>query len=216
MNWYNHFQSFFPFRIWLIISIFVIQGRKLSPLLKSILIFWPQSPNRIALIYCIDKGFPGGLSSKESACNAGDAGDTGLIPESGRFPGGGHGNSLQYSCLENPMDRGDWWVTVHRVAESDTTEVTEHARTHTIYAPGIPRFSQLHKAVFSSYDFWKCEFASLLLKEGSKREGSKREAGVLGWLGAEEKVQILPHIQVLRYMGTEASLQMQALCFCPL
>ena len=99
------------------------------------------------------QGLPGGLSSKESACNAGDAGDTGLIPESGRFPGGGHGNSLQYSCLENPMDRGDWRVTVHRVAESDTTEVTEHARTHTIYAPGILRFSQLHKAVFSSYDF---------------------------------------------------------------
>ena len=48
-------------------------------------------------------GFPGGSDGKESACNAGDPG---LIPQSGRFPGGGCGNSFQYSCLENPMDRG--------------------------------------------------------------------------------------------------------------
>ena len=46
------------------------------------------------------------------------------ITASGRSLGGGHGNLLQYSCLENPMDRGAWWATVHRVAESDTTEVT--------------------------------------------------------------------------------------------
>ena len=45
---------------------------------------------------------------KESACNAGDAGDMGLIPGLGRSPGGGHGNPLQYSCLGNPMDRGAW------------------------------------------------------------------------------------------------------------
>ena len=57
--------------------------------------------------------------------NAGDIRDTGLIPGWGRSPGGGYGNPLQYSCLENPMDRGAWWATVHRVAkESDTTEVT--------------------------------------------------------------------------------------------
>ena len=61
---------------------------------------------------------------EESTCNAGVAGNTGLIPGSGRSPGGGHGNSLQYCCLENPMDRGAWWATVHRVAESDTTEAT--------------------------------------------------------------------------------------------
>ena len=47
------------------------------------------------------KGFPGGSVGEESACNAGDAGDTGLIPGLGRFPGVGHGNPLQYSCLEN-------------------------------------------------------------------------------------------------------------------
>ena len=63
-------------------------------------------------------------SSKESACNTGDPGST---PELGRSLEGGHGNPLQYSCLENPMDRGAWQATVHRVAESDMIEVTEHA-----------------------------------------------------------------------------------------
>ena len=61
------------------------------------------------------------LSGKESACNAGDAGDMGSIPGSGKSLGGGHGsNPLQYSSLENPMDRGAWQATVHRVAESQT------------------------------------------------------------------------------------------------
>ena len=56
--------------------------------------------------------------------NAGNMTDTGLIPGSGRSPGEGHGNPLQYSCLENPMDREAWRATVHRAAESDPTEVT--------------------------------------------------------------------------------------------
>ena len=54
----------------------------------------------------------------------GDTGDAGLIPGSGRYPGGGHGNPLQYSCLENPMDRGAWWAIVHRVEKSKMTEMT--------------------------------------------------------------------------------------------
>ena len=58
-------------------------------------------------------GFPCGTAGKESACNAGDLG---LIPGSGRSPGVGHGNPLHYSYLENPMDRGAWWATVHGVA----------------------------------------------------------------------------------------------------
>ena len=67
-------------------------------------------------------GFLGGPDSKESACNAGDLG---LIPGLGRFPEEGNGNPLQYSCLDNPMDRGAWWATVHRVAQSwDTAEAT--------------------------------------------------------------------------------------------
>ena len=57
------------------------------------------------------------LSGKESAYNAGDAS---LIPKSGRFLGGGHGNPLQYSCLEKPTDRRAWWATVHKVAQSQT------------------------------------------------------------------------------------------------
>ena len=68
-------------------------------------------------------GFPGGSVGKESTCNTGDEGDAGSISGLGRFPGGGNGNPLQYSCLGNPMDRGTWQATVHRVAESDTTEV---------------------------------------------------------------------------------------------
>ena len=52
--------------------------------------------------------------------NVGDVRDLSSIPGSGRSRGGGNGNPLQYSCLENPMDRGAWWATVHRVAESRT------------------------------------------------------------------------------------------------
>ena len=61
---------------------------------------------------------------KNPPANSGDIRDTGLIPGSRRSLGGGHSNPLQYSFLENPMDRGDWWATVHGVTESDTTEVT--------------------------------------------------------------------------------------------
>ena len=57
---------------------------------------------------------------KESAYSEGDAGDVGSIPGSGRSPGGGHGNPLQYSCLENLMARGGWQATVHRVTKSRT------------------------------------------------------------------------------------------------
>ena len=63
-------------------------------------------------------GFPGGSQVKNPPTNAGDAGDTGLASRSGRSPGGGNGDPLQCSCLENPMDRGAWWATVHRVAKS--------------------------------------------------------------------------------------------------
>ena len=55
---------------------------------------------------------------KNPAANAGDIRDTGSIPESERSLGGGKGNSLQYSCLENPKDRGAWWATVHGVTKS--------------------------------------------------------------------------------------------------
>ena len=62
-------------------------------------------------------GFPGGSEGKESACNARDQG---LIPGSGRSPGEGSDYPLQYSCLENSMDTGTWWATVHGVSKSQT------------------------------------------------------------------------------------------------
>ena len=63
--------------------------------------------------------FPSGSDSKQSACSVGDLGS---IPVSGRSPGEGNGNPLQYSCLEKSTDRGAWWATVHAIAESDMTE----------------------------------------------------------------------------------------------
>ena len=63
------------------------------------------------------KGFPHSSVGKESACNAGDRG---LIPGLGRSPGEGNGNPLQYSCLENPMDRGAWQASVHGLPKSQT------------------------------------------------------------------------------------------------
>ena len=64
------------------------------------------------------------LEVKNLPANAGDIRDSGLTLDSGRSPGGVHGNPLQDSCLENPMDREAWQTTVHGVAESNTTEVT--------------------------------------------------------------------------------------------
>ena len=60
------------------------------------------------------------LVVKNLPASAGDARDMGSIPGSGRSPGGGRGNPLQYSCLENPVDRGAWWAPVHKVTQSQT------------------------------------------------------------------------------------------------
>ena len=66
------------------------------------------------MIIVIQKGgFPGDSAIKNMPANTGDIRDVGLIPGSGRVPEGGHGNPLQYSCLENPKDRRAWWATVH-------------------------------------------------------------------------------------------------------
>ena len=83
-------------------------------LLVYLLTLWPV---HFSFYYHVD--FPGGSDSKASACNVGDLGS---IPGSGRSPGEGNGDPLQYPCLENPMDGGAWWTTVYRVAESDTTK----------------------------------------------------------------------------------------------
>ena len=69
------------------------------------------------IIYFNIIGFPCGSAGEKSACNAGDLG---LTPGLGKSPGEGNGNPLQYSCLENPMNRESWWATVHGVAKSWT------------------------------------------------------------------------------------------------
>ena len=73
------------------------------------------------------KGFPGGSDGKAFACNAGDLG---LTPSLGRSPGEGNGYLLEYSCLENPMDRGAWWATVHGIAMSQTRLTDLHFHSH--------------------------------------------------------------------------------------
>ena len=64
--------------------------------------------------------YPVATVIKNAPANSGDLRDMGSVPGLGRSPGGGHGNPLQYSCLENPMDRGGWQATVHGVAKSLT------------------------------------------------------------------------------------------------
>ena len=70
------------------------------------------------------RGFPGGSVVESQPAIAGDEKDLGSIPESGRSPGGGNGNPFQCSCLENSVDRGAWWATVHGVAKSQTWHYT--------------------------------------------------------------------------------------------
>ena len=71
-------------------------------------------------------GFPCGTSGKELSCQCRRHKRCSSIPGSGRSPGGGNGNPLQYSCLGSPVDRGAWRAAVHVIAESDTTEVTDY------------------------------------------------------------------------------------------
>ena len=78
------------------------------------------NPTQVMATVRFNNRLPRWLSGEESACSAGDAGDKGSIPGSGRSPGGGHGNPLQDSCRESPIDRGAWWATVCGVAKSWT------------------------------------------------------------------------------------------------
>ena len=99
---------------------------------QKLLLMIYQFTNLLGAFYCIESkkletslfakgfiimGFPGGADGKESACSGGDPGS---IPALRRFPGRGHGNQLQYSCLENPMDRGALQATIHGVTKSLT------------------------------------------------------------------------------------------------
>ena len=87
-------------------------------------------------------GLPQWLSGKESACNAGDTGDAGSIPGSGRYPGGGNGNPFQYSCLENPMD-------------SETSEVQSRgSQRHSLWFYGLQPRRCLCPWGFSRQEYW--------------------------------------------------------------
>ena len=92
--------------------------------------YLPFSIWLISLNIMPSKGFPGATSGKEPPpANAGNIRDIGSIPGSGRSLGGGHGNPFPYSCLENPMDRGTWWATVHWVTKIwNMTEATVQAQ----------------------------------------------------------------------------------------
>ena len=79
------------------------------------MVLWVEVPRALSLGILLVPGFPGGSVIKNSPANAEDAGS---IPGSGRSPGGGNGNSLQYSCLVNSIDGGVFWATVHRVAKN--------------------------------------------------------------------------------------------------
>ena len=97
-----------------------------SPWVLKTAVYWPTFNG-----YVQDhQGLPRWLSSRESACNAGDIVDTSLIPMLGRSPGGRNGNPLQYSCLENPMDRGAWWAT-YSPWDGRKSDTTERLSTHT-------------------------------------------------------------------------------------
>ena len=91
-----------------------------------------RTKNRNHSSGCFDCLWPSqvALVVKNLSANADDVRDVGSIPGSGRFPGGGHSNLLWYSCLENPMDRGAWWATVHGFAQSRTLlkQFSTHAR----------------------------------------------------------------------------------------
>ena len=111
-------------------------------------------------------GSPHSSVVKESACNSGDPGS---IPGSERSPGGGNGNPLQYSCLENPMDGGAWWATVHGVTKNQTRLSNFMEEVSSILAWRIPWTEEPGK------------LQSIALQEsrvGHDLETKKRECGI--------------------------------------
>ena len=111
------------------------------------------------------------LVGKNPPASAGDTRDMGSVPGLGRSPGGGHGNPLQYSCLENPMDRGAWQATVHRVGQSQTRlkQLSTHAHDLDILI-----LTHMHAYMWYvcmhmlAYDFFSLE--KFMRLEGSKAE----------------------------------------------
>ena len=106
---------------------------------------WGKSPDtglepkplNIYIPHRITGGFLYGSAGKESSCNAGDTGDMGSISWSGRSPGGGNGNLLQYPCLKNPMERRAWLATVQRIEELNTAEGLSTQKTASSVKSGV-------------------------------------------------------------------------------
>ena len=132
----NEYSGLIPFRMdWL--DLLAVQGT-----LKSLL---QHHSSKASILWCsaFFMGVPHSSVGKESACSAGDLG---LIPVSGRSPGEGNGNPLQYSCLENPMDRGAWQAIVHGVTRVGHDLVTKPPNHHSfLYSPTLT----------SIHDYWK-------------------------------------------------------------
>ena len=94
---------------------------------------------------------------KNLLANAGATGDSGLIPRRGRSPEGGNGNPLQYSCLENLMDRGAWWPTIYGFAKRDDWSNLAHVHAHVLYMNVVrrvnPKISLSKKKILFSFYF---------------------------------------------------------------
>ena len=95
------------------------------------------------------------LVAKNLPAKAGGVRDAGSIPGSGRYPGGGHGNLLQCSCLENPMDRGAWWATIHRVAKGQTRlkQLSTHRTCHLFLCQCEVKATQLCLTLCNPIDY---------------------------------------------------------------
>ena len=98
------------------------------------------------------------LEVKSPPANAQDIRGVGLIPGSGRSPGGVHGNPLQYFCLENPMDRGAWWTTVHRVSKSQTWLKQPSTHTHWALLLSTPLLLSIVEWCFYRFQFTESEY----------------------------------------------------------
>ena len=109
---------------------------------------WLISGYWISFLMLYSGAFQVALVVKNPPANAGDMRDVDLIPQSGRSSGGGRGNSLQYSCLGNSMDRGAWWFKVHRVVKSHTQ--LKRLSMHTCYIVGSCCLSILYTIVYIS------------------------------------------------------------------
>ena len=124
----------------------------------------------VGLLY---KSFPGGSDDKASACSAGDLG---LIPGLGRSPGEGNGNPFQYSCLENSMDWGAWWATVHGVAKSQT----RLSNFTLLYKRGFPGGPSGKEPTCQCRRLKKCRVWSLG-REDPLEEGMATHSSIHAW-----------------------------------